>query len=127
MPATPAKFLTAPREPREGDSRFCRNCRACCCWPGAVLFEPADLPAIAAALGLDERECAEQYFQISRDRRHLRAVERPDGSCAFLGEEGCRIYSLRPRACREFPYLWQRPETELMRQCRLWRALLWKA
>jgi len=113
-------------QPRENDERFCRGCTACCRWPGEVIFSPHSLPRIAAWLEMDVRACAELYFELSPDRRHLQAVETADGRCPFLGEDGCRIYPHRPTACRTFPYAWQRPETELMRQCRLWRAIRWR-
>ncbi|HOO77352.1 MAG TPA: YkgJ family cysteine cluster protein [bacterium] len=114
-------------DPEPGDGDCCRGCDACCRWEGTVFFPPENLPGIARWLGMDERECAETYFEPAPDRRRLQAVETADGRCPFLGADGCRIYPLRPPACRSFPYRWQRPEPELMRQCRLWRTLLWRA
>ena len=121
------KELPATRfEPEPGDNRYCGGCSACCRWPGKVIFSPHSLAEIAALLNLDERECAERYFDLAEDRHHLQAVETADGRCPFLVEDRCGIYPLRPPACRNFPYSWQRPERELMRRCRLYRALLWR-
>ncbi len=106
--------------------KFCRNCTACCLWPGAVYFPPESLPAIAAFLGLDEQDCAEKFFELSKDRARLQAKEAGGGRCIFLDSDGCSIYPLRPRACRTFPRGWQRPEKELMEQCRLYRAFRWQ-
>ncbi len=113
-------------EPGPDDSRYCSGCSACCRWSGDVVFSPNTLAPIAAWLSLDERECAECYFDLADDRQHLKAVEPADGRCPFLVEDTCGIYPLRPPACRSFPYRWQRPERELMRRCRLYRALLWR-
>jgi len=120
LPATSFK-------PEPDDERYCSGCSACCRWSGEVVFSPHSLPEIAALLNLDERECAERYFDLAEDRYHLQAVETADGRCPFLIEDSCIIYSLRPTACRSFPYSWQRPERELMRRCRLYRALLWRS
>lgn len=121
------KKVTANRfESEPDDDRFCSGCSACCRWSGDVVFSPHALAPIAALLNLEERECAELYFDLADDRQHLKAVETADGRCPFLVEETCGIYPLRPPACRSFPYRWQRTERELMRQCRLYRALLWR-
>ena len=113
-------------EAEPDDYQYCSGCSACCRWSGDVVFSPHTLAPIAALLNLDERECAELYFDLADDRHHLKAVETADGLCPFLIEDICGIYLLRPPACRSFPYRWQRPERELMRQCRLYRALLWR-
>jgi len=106
-----------------GDEEFCRQCRVCCAWEGDVLFDPGDLEKIAQFLRMAPRACAEKYFQLARDRRHLRSRSTKDGRCVFLGEDGCRIYPRRPRQCRTFPYLWQHPENKLMKKCRLFRDI----
>ena len=113
-------------EPEPDDSQYCRGCGDCCRWPGEVIFPPESLAPIAAWFNLDERECAERFFDLTEGRQHLRVVETADGSCPFLVEGRCVIYRLRPSACRIFPYGWRRPEKELMEQCRLYRALLWR-
>jgi Fe-S-cluster containining protein len=41
---------------------------------------------------------AEQYVQL-----YLRRDPATE-NCIFLGQEGCTIYGLRPRACRTFPF-----------------------
>ena len=123
--AEAVKRIPASRfEPELDDDRYCSGCSACCRWPGRVVFTPNSLQEIAALLDLDERECAERYFDLAEDRHHLQTVETADGRCPFLVEDRCGIYSLRPPACRSFPYSWQRTERELMSQCRLYRALL---
>ena len=75
-------------------SFVCRQCGACCRWPGSVLLEAADVAAAAAAL--------------ARNRAQLTLKETPDGACEFLAADGrCRIYAARPRQCRDFPQGWR--------------------
>lgn len=107
-----------------GDDLICRECRACCLWEGEIRFDLDELRRVADFLGIEERDCADKYFELTRDRRHLKTKETESGRCLFLGEDGCRIYAVRPRQCRTFPYRWQRPEKNLMRKCRLYRRLL---
>ncbi len=106
--------------------RYCRNCIACCLWSGDVFFKPEKLAGIAHYLRMSERDCAEKYFEVNGNRTRLKARELDDGRCAFVESEGCSIYPFRPGPCRSFPRSWQRPEKELMEQCRLYRSLRWK-
>ena len=106
-----------------GDHACCTGCTTCCRWPGDVLFSPDALPAVAAYLAMDERTCADSYFNLSGDRQHLITKPTENGGCIFLTESGCMVYPHRPRQCRTFPYTWQRPEKKLMRQCALYNAL----
>lgn len=110
--------------PQPGDEKYCLGCTTCCRWPGDVLFEPDALSAIAAYLQMDERMCADTFFDLHDDRWHLRAKPGPGGGCIFVTPTGCRIYPHRPRQCRTFPYEWQRRELQYMRQCPLYAALL---
>lgn len=89
-----------------------------------MLFEPDAVPAIAAHLHMDERDCADMFFDLHADRWHLRTKPGVNGACIFLDANGCRIYPHRPRQCRTFPYEWQRTERGHMRHCALYQALL---
>ena len=115
--------LTIPAEPRPGDAQHCTGCTACCRWPGEVFFAISDLAGVAAHLGLDERACADTFFDMSADRYRLKTKATSDGRCIFISETGCRVYPHRPRQCRTFPYQWQRPEQDYMAQCALYRAI----
>jgi uncharacterized protein len=95
----------------------------CCRWPGDVLFEPDALSDVAAYLGMDERTCADTFFDLNDDRRHLKTKATMHGGCIFVDEHGCRVHPVRPRQCRTFPYEWQRMEEECMQECRLYQAV----
>jgi Fe-S-cluster containining protein len=90
----------------DGGLRFaCRQCGSCCTGePGFVYLRAGEADRIAAHLGLDP---------VAFRARHTRRVpggtslcEEEDGRCAFF-EAGCRIYPVRPRQCRTYPF-WQR-------------------
>ncbi|MGD9611932.1 MAG: YkgJ family cysteine cluster protein [Kiritimatiellia bacterium] len=86
----------------------CRQCGACCRWPGSVLLAPADVAAAAAALGLSEQDFIDRHAVLARNRAQLTLQEAPGGACEFLQADGrCRIYAARPRQCRDFPHGWQ--------------------
>ena len=90
------------------DPFACRQCGACCRWPGSVLLETADAEAAAAALGLTAAEFIERHAALARNRAQLTLKEAADGACEFLEADGrCRIYAARPRQCREFPHGWR--------------------
>ena len=90
----------------EGLRFTCRRCRSCCGGePGYVFLRRGEAEAIAAHLGIGEEEFRGTWTRQAGDRSSLR--EEKDGRCVFLGEEGCRIYSVRPVQCRTFPFwLW---------------------
>ena len=113
---------TFPR--RHGDESLCDGCTACCRWPGDVFFPPDALSAVADCLEMDERDCADMFFVLSKDRKRLQTKPTIDGRCIFVGEHGCRVYPHRPKQCRTFPYTWQRPEKEFMDECPLYQHLL---
>ena len=89
------------------ESFVCRQCGACCRWPGTVLLTAGDLEEIPAGLGLTPGQFIERHTVLARNRAQLILKERADGACEFLDEDGrCRIYAVRPQQCRDFPATW---------------------
>lgn len=87
---------------------LCQRCGNCCRWPGDVIVTDAEITAIAAHLGTDEREFIQRFTRLSANRVHLSLAEGGDGSCVFL-ERGnaCRIQPVKPEQCRGFPNRWR--------------------
>jgi uncharacterized protein len=85
----------------------CQRCGACCSGaPGYVWLEPAEVAAIAAALGLGAAGFLVRYTRQVDGGLSLR--EEPDGRCVFFESgSGCRVYQVRPRQCRTWPF-WAR-------------------
>lgn len=79
----------------------CCACGACCRVLYSVAVDGADVTRLAAGLGLSEETICSRYIRLVDGATHLRA--RP---CPFLRGSVCSIYEHRPRACRDFPYLY---------------------
>ena len=87
---------------REGLRFSCRQCGACCTGdPGYVFLRRGEGAAIAASLGMKEKEFRRVFTRKAGGRTSL--MEESDGRCVFY-EEGCRIYAVRPVQCRTFPF-----------------------
>ncbi len=79
------------------------DCLACanCCKTTSPLFISKDVERIASHLGMKAYDFEQQYLQTDEDG-DLVLQQAP---CPFLGEDNyCSIYSVRPRACREYPH-----------------------
>ena len=90
----------------------CVRCTECCRWPGRVELGGSEITALAAFLGLEERDFIERYTQLRRDRRGLALLDAKDGACVFLDGRDCRVQPVKPRQCREFPNGWNFPGFE---------------
>ena len=80
----------------------CQRCGACCTGaPGVIRASDAEATAIAGFLGLPVRQAIRTLMYPWEDGYSIR--EDDDGRCLFY-DEGCRIYPVRPRQCRTFPF-----------------------
>ena len=81
----------------------CTDCLECanCCSTTGPLFTDKDIGRIAKYLRIKPSEFTEKYLRIDEDKDYvLQQVP-----CAFLDEDNrCKIYDVRPKACREFPH-----------------------
>ncbi len=119
--APPAKGFSEPRCFFDAGVRFeCRRCGACCTGESGTIYAAADeIEPIAAYLEVSAEELKTRYGYPYRDSISFR--EEADGRCCFYAE-GCRIYPVRPRQCRSYPFWFDimRSEKRLMeaaRQC----------
>lgn len=88
----------------------CTKCGNCCRIPGYVRLTDKDVKRIANAMGLDIPAFTEKHTRLMPDRSGLALLEQPNGACAQLAEDGtCRIQSVKPEQCRNFPYTWRYP------------------
>jgi len=80
----------------------CTDCLECanCCSTTGPSFTDKDIGRIAKHLRIKPSKFTEKYLRIDEDKDYvLQQVP-----CAFLGEDNrCKIYDVRPKACREFP------------------------
>ena len=67
---------------------------------------------IAEFLGVAVEDFIRDHTTITPDRQHLSLLSKADGSCEYLGDEGCLINPVKPLQCREFPEKWNFPGWE---------------
>ena len=101
----PAETMGKKRKPwyAEGLRFTCQRCGKCCSGPpGYVWVSEQERKRIAVYLAMELREFERRFCRQVLYKRSLK--ERPNGDCIFLAPEGCRIYPVRPRQCRSFPF-----------------------
>ena len=78
----------------------CLDCANCCKTTGP-LFERKDIDRIAKYLRMKPAQFEAKYLRIDEDNDWvLQSLP-----CSFLAaDNGCLIYEVRPKACREFPH-----------------------
>ena len=88
----------------EGLRFACQGCGNCCGGgPGYVWMDDAEAEAIARHLGLEREEFRRRYAR--RLGRGLSLKEKANFDCVMLdGGSRCRVYSVRPRQCRVWPF-----------------------
>lgn len=87
----------------------CQRCTACCRWPGQVKLTESEMTRIAEFLELDEDQFIQTYTRLNQARTGLALKDQPDGACIFLDKGKCKIQTVKPQQCRDFPNLWNFP------------------
>lgn len=71
---------------------------------------------MAHHLGLSEAAFIDGFTRINDERTGLALTDQRNGACIFLEQGDCRVQSVKPQQCRDFPNLWNFPGfTELCR------------
>ena len=89
----------------EGLQFKCTQCGNCCTGaPGVVWVDEEEVQAIADHLDKGIGEVRLHYTRIVRGRTSL--TEFANGDCTFFDHEkrGCKIYPVRPKQCRTWPF-----------------------
>lgn len=90
---------------QEGLRFQCLGCGRCCTGePGYVYVVQYEIEALAATVGMDQREFEAAFVRPAGRRRSL--VELANGDCVFFDPQTrrCRVYDVRPRQCRTWPF-----------------------
>lgn len=98
----------------------CRQCGACCRWPGHVHLAGDEVQAIAGFLGISVHAFTGRYTELAANRAGLSLVEAEDGACVFLEGNSCRIQPVKPRQCRDFPSRWKVKAAGQSLPCQPW-------
>lgn len=92
----------------------CTACGTCCRWGGWACLYPADIPRLAAFLGLSEQAFVDTYtrhilVEYQEEESILRvpylALLAKDGACIFLEGPLCKVHAAKPIHCSESPFL----------------------
>lgn len=86
------------------ETPFSYTCNGCarCCYDKLIQVNPYEIARLASNLIIRPYEFIASYLRD--DGPYLKA--KPDGSCVFLGPEGCTVYGDRPLVCRIYPLGW---------------------
>lgn len=91
------------------ESIDCLTC-ANCCKTTSPIFYPNDIDRIAKALRTKPGEFIEKYLRIDEDKDYVLK----SSPCPFLDNDNyCRIYEVRPKACREYPHTDRKKMTQI--------------
>jgi uncharacterized protein len=83
-------------------SKFGYVCRRCsrCCRNKRIQINPYELARLARARGETTREFRERW---TPDAQGTALAQKEDGTCVFLGPQGCEVHADRPLVCRLYP------------------------
>lgn len=81
----------------------CQQCGECCRGYGGTLVAEADIAAIAEYLGIATEEMVALHCRVSATGMVIAQAD--DGYCVFLRDRLCGIHPVKPRMCREWPFL----------------------
>ena len=80
----------------------CRQCGECCQGDKGILVTPEEAHRLAAFLGLTLDELHRRYLIASSLGPQ---VATRNGACIFLADTRCQVHPVKPRICREWPFL----------------------
>ena len=80
----------------------CRQCGECCHGDKGILVTPEEAEKLAAFLNLTLEELQLRYLIASPLGPQ---VATQNGACIFLVDNRCRVHPVKPRICREWPFL----------------------
>jgi Fe-S-cluster containining protein len=83
----------------------CLRCGNCCTgFSGTVLVNDAEIAVFARRLGIGEEAFRKNYTRAMGGGA-ISLVEKKNTDCIFFDkEQGCTVYSDRPRQCRTWPF-----------------------
>jgi uncharacterized protein len=95
---------SSPHWYKEGLRFACTQCGHCCTGsPGYVWLKEEDVEAMSKLLGLEREEFLRRYTRMAFGRLALLEHSRTY-DCVFLEGNRCKVYEIRPRQCRTFPW-----------------------
>jgi Fe-S-cluster containining protein len=105
----PLRETDSPSWYRAGLRFECSRCGRCCRGAGNVWVSDSEIAELARELELSEGELRALHTRHSRRAGHSGVVlrQKRNQDCVFWDDaRGCRVYRVRPRQCRTYPF-WQ--------------------
>lgn len=88
----------------------CLDC-ANCCKTTSPIFRDVDIERIASHLKIKPGDFASRYLHLDEDHDWVLNTS----PCPFLDNDNyCKIYDVRPRACREYPHMERKNISQIM-------------
>lgn len=81
----------------------CRQCGECCQGKGGILPSPIERELIAQYLKMPVAELIRDFLEETP--LGLAVRNKPEGGCIFQEDSRCRIHPVKPRICRDWPFL----------------------
>ena len=82
---------------------ICQQCGQCCQGEKGILVTATELKAMATHLGLSPADFATRYLVETSLGPQLATRQ---GTCVMQEETCCRVHPVKPRICREWPFVW---------------------
>lgn len=80
----------------------CQKCGECCRGERGILVTPEEQAAMAAYLGLTLEDFSARYLVDTPLGPQLASM---NGACVLQEGTLCRVHPVKPRICREWPFL----------------------
>jgi len=80
----------------------CQQCGECCAGRGGIYATPEEVAQMAAFLEIAPGELVSRYLEDSPLGPRLGVS---NGVCVFVEDNRCRVHPVKPRICREWPFL----------------------
>jgi Fe-S-cluster containining protein len=82
-------------------SFFSFHCSICsrCCRQKGISVDPYEVLRLSRNLNMSTTEFYRRFTELGG----VSLRQKPDETCVFLTDEGCRVHGDRPRACRLYP------------------------
>lgn len=93
----------------------CQKCGLCCQDVGVILLHEIEIEKIADFLGMDYKNFIKKYTKKmiekmidprgKKNEKKIKVVIKTDPCIFYNRETGCTIHSVKPKACKAFPFL----------------------
>jgi Fe-S-cluster containining protein len=75
-----------------------------------VRIDNREIALMAGHLDVSEFDFIQKFTRLAADRRGLALLDQSNGACVFLDGSNCRVQTVKPQQCRDFPNLWSYPD-----------------